>query len=64
MEVEWLFEPAAGRTRVTIVHRLEFAFPIFAAFLGKYVVGVYFIEGVAARTLRCMKAVSEATARA
>ena len=61
MEVEWRFEPLGELTRVTIEHRLDFAFPIFAAFLGKYVVGDYFIEGVAARTLRCMKAISEAT---
>lgn len=60
MEVEWLFELIGDRTQVTIVHRLDFAFPIAAAFLGKYVVGEYFIEGVAKRTLRCMKAVSEA----
>jgi ribosome-associated toxin RatA of RatAB toxin-antitoxin module len=61
MEVEWLFEPLGERTRVTIVHRLDFAFPVFAGFLGKYVVGDYFIDGVASRTLRCMKAISEAT---
>jgi ribosome-associated toxin RatA of RatAB toxin-antitoxin module len=62
MEVEWRFEPLGAWTRVTIVHRLDFSFPIFAEFLGKYVVGDYFIEGVASRTLRCMKAISEATA--
>jgi ribosome-associated toxin RatA of RatAB toxin-antitoxin module len=61
MEVEWRFEPLGNGTRVTIVHRLDFAFPVCARFLGKYVVGGYFIEGVAARTLRCMKAISEAT---
>jgi ribosome-associated toxin RatA of RatAB toxin-antitoxin module len=61
MEVEWVFEPFGPQTRVTIVHRLDFSFPIFARFLGKYVVGDYFIEGVASRTLRCMKAVSETT---
>ena len=64
MEVEWRFEPLGERTRVTIVHRLDFAFPVFAAFLGKYVVGDYIIEGVAARTLRCMKAISEASVSA
>ncbi len=60
MEVEWLFEPAGASTRVTIVHRLEFAFPVLAAFLGRYVVGEYFITGVAKRTLACMKRVAEA----
>jgi ribosome-associated toxin RatA of RatAB toxin-antitoxin module len=63
MEVEWLFEGRGERTRVTIVHRLEFAFPIGAAFLGKYVVSDYFIAGVAARTLGCLKRIAEAAKR-
>ncbi|GAC1591091.1 MAG: hypothetical protein NVS3B28_18580 [Candidatus Velthaea sp.] len=63
MEVEWLFEPIAGGTRVTIVHRLDFAFPFAAAWLGKNVVGAYFIHGVAAKTLGCMKRLAETAAR-
>jgi hypothetical protein len=62
MEVEWTFEPRGSLTRVTIIHRLEFAFPVCAAFLGEYVVGRYFIAGVAARTLRSIKRIAEATA--
>jgi ribosome-associated toxin RatA of RatAB toxin-antitoxin module len=62
MDVEWLFEPIRDGTRVTIVHRLDFAFPVFAAFIGKYVVGEYFVAGVAKRTLARMKRVAEATA--
>lgn len=62
MEVEWIFEPVGRCTRVTIEHRLDFAFPILPAVVGKYVVGAYFIDGVAARTLACMKRVSEAAA--
>ncbi len=64
MDVEWTFEPAGGRTRVTIEHRLEFAFPVFAAFIGKHVVGEYFIAGVARRTLARMKLVAESAANA
>jgi ribosome-associated toxin RatA of RatAB toxin-antitoxin module len=63
MEVEWRFAARGERTRVTIEHRLEFAFPVFAAFLGKYVVGEYFIAGVAARTLARIKLVVEAAAQ-
>jgi ribosome-associated toxin RatA of RatAB toxin-antitoxin module len=59
MDVEWLFEGGSAGTRVTIVHRLEFAFPVAPALIGKFVVGEYFIAGVAARTLRCMKRVAE-----
>ncbi len=60
MDVEWIFEPVGGATRVTIVHRLEFAFPVLAPLVGKYVVGDYFISGVARRTLHCMKSIAEA----
>lgn len=63
MDVEWLFTPLANeRTRVTIVHRLEFRFPFAAAWLGRHVVGDYFIHGVAARTLRRIKALAEGAA--
>jgi len=64
MEVEWTFVPAADRTRVTIVHRLEFAFPVLAAPIERYIVGGYFVDGVARRTLARMKAVAEAAAPA
>jgi ribosome-associated toxin RatA of RatAB toxin-antitoxin module len=63
MDVEWQFAPSAGSTRVTIVHRLAFAFPVAADFLGEHVVGAYFIAGVAERTLGCMKRIAEAAAR-
>ncbi len=63
MEVEWTFAAAADRTLVTIVHRLEFPFPVLAGPIERYVVGGYFVDGVAQRTLRRMKAVAEAAAR-
>jgi ribosome-associated toxin RatA of RatAB toxin-antitoxin module len=60
MDVEWTFEQHAQLTRVTIVHRLEFAFPVLGPFVGKSIVGEYFIAGVAAQTLGCMKRIAEA----
>jgi ribosome-associated toxin RatA of RatAB toxin-antitoxin module len=63
MDVEWRFEPGQRYTRVTIEHRLAFEFPLAAAFVGKYVVGDYFIAGVARRTLSCMKRLAENAAR-
>ena len=64
MEVEWRFTPlAGGATRVTIVLRLEFAFPIAAAWLGRVVVSDYFIHGVAARTLARIKTIAQAGTR-
>ena len=62
MDVEWHFERVAGGTRVTIEHRLQFAFPLAAEWLGRHVVSGYFIHGVAAKTLARMKALAEARA--
>ena len=59
MEVEWLFEPCPGGTRVTIEHRLQFAFPLASEWLGKHVVSGYFVHGVAAKTLARMKQLAE-----
>jgi hypothetical protein len=50
---------AAGRA----AHRLDFAFPFAAAWLGRVVVGGYFVHGVAARTLARIKAIAEAAPR-
>jgi ribosome-associated toxin RatA of RatAB toxin-antitoxin module len=60
MDVEWRFAPLGeGSTRVTIVHRLDFRFPVAAAWLGRHVVSGYFIHGVATRTLAHMKVLAE-----
>ena len=59
MEVEWIFTPLAGGTRVTIEHRLEFLFPVAAEWLGKHLVSGYFVHGVAAKTLARMKQLAE-----
>jgi ribosome-associated toxin RatA of RatAB toxin-antitoxin module len=62
MDVDWIFEPTAAGTRVTIEHRLRFLFPVAAEWLGKHLVGDYFIHGVAAKTLARMKALAEGRA--
>jgi hypothetical protein len=62
MDVEWIFEPINGGTRVTIEHRLQFAFPLAAEWLGRNLVSAYFIHGVAAKTLARVKAIAEAGA--
>lgn len=60
MDVEWVFTALGpDRTLVRIVHRLDFRFPVAAAWLGRHVVAGYFIDGVASRTLGCMKALAE-----
>jgi len=60
MEVVWRFAPAPGGTRVTIEHRLEFAFPVAADWLGEHVVGGFFVDNVARKTLARIKALAEA----
>jgi ribosome-associated toxin RatA of RatAB toxin-antitoxin module len=61
MDVEWIFTPLdAQHTRVQIVHRLAFQFPVAADFFGKYVVSDIFIHGVANKTLARMKVLAEA----
>ncbi len=60
MEVEWRFDPIAAGTRVTIEHLLSFQFPVAAEWLGEHVVGGFFIDNVAGKTLARMKALAEA----
>ena len=62
MDVDWIFEPTATGTRVTIEHRLRFLFPVAAEWLGKHLVSGYFIHGVAAKTLARVKALAEGRA--
>lgn len=60
MDVEWRFTEVEGGTRVTIEHRLEFAFPVASGWLGKHVVGGFFVDAVARKTLARIKALAEA----
>lgn len=62
MDVEWIFEPTATGTRVTIEHRLRFRFPVAAAWLGEHLVCGYFVHGVAGKTLARIKALAEGSA--
>ena len=60
MDVVWRFEESEAGTRVTIEHRLAFAFPFAADWLGRNVVSKFFIENVAGKTLARMKVLAEA----
>ncbi len=51
MQVYWRFTPEGGRTRVTIDHELRSPLALF--------IGKYFIDPIATRTLKCMKAIAE-----
>ena len=58
MSVSWLFEPEGGRTRVTITHDLEGS-PWFGEWFGRRVIGEFFIQSIAGRTLARMKELAE-----
>jgi ribosome-associated toxin RatA of RatAB toxin-antitoxin module len=62
MDVEWRFEPTERGTRVTIEHRLRFQFPVASEWLGEHLVGRFFVDNVARKTLARMKVLAEAHA--
>lgn len=55
MEVVWTFSETPDGVLVRIVHELNFRFPPLAP-LAERIIGGFFIEHIANRTLRCMKA--------
>ena len=59
MDVVWHFAEDDGGTTVSIVHDLDFQFPVAAGMLERYVVCGYFVHGIATRTLNCMKTLAE-----
>jgi len=62
MQVAWRFEPRDGGTRVTIVHDLDYARrPLLGEWFGRAVVGDFFIQSIAGRTLARMKELAEGT---
>lgn len=63
MWVAWRFEPAGAATDVSIEHRLELAWPLVGELVARHVIGPHFIEAIAGRTLRRIKALAEATSR-
>jgi ribosome-associated toxin RatA of RatAB toxin-antitoxin module len=60
MSVAWLFAPLVGGTRVTIVHDLDDTRPSpLRAWFERHVVGDFFIQSIAGRTLAHMKQLAE-----
>ena len=60
MRVAWRFEERNGRCEVSIEHELRLAWPIVGGFAAGWVIGPQFIEPIARRTLRRIKALAEA----
>ena len=63
MHVVWTFDETPDGLRVEIVHDLRFRWPLFAP-LANRIIGNFFIDNIANKTLRHMKAhVEERVAR-
>ena len=62
MEVAWRFEPRDGKVDVSIEHELDLRWPLIGELVARTVIGPQFIEAIAGRTLRRVKALAEAGA--
>ena len=60
MQVAWRFEPNGSGWDVSIEHRLDLGWPLIREFAARHVIGPQFIEAIARRTLRRVKALAEA----
>jgi ribosome-associated toxin RatA of RatAB toxin-antitoxin module len=55
MIVVWHFTETPEGVRVEITHDLELHWPLIGGFVGKYIVGLFFIHHIANRTLAGLK---------
>jgi uncharacterized membrane protein len=61
MEVAWRFEAAPdGSQEVSIHHVLDLRWPLVGRWVARHVIGPQFIDAIAGRTLRRVKALAEA----
>ena len=61
MEVAWRFDALPGGTRVIIEHDLEFRLvPLIGDWIGRRIIGDFFIQSIASKTLACFKELAEA----
>ena len=60
MQVAWRFEPLGDGWEVSIEHDLDLRWPVIGRFAAERVIGPQFIEAIAWRTLRRVKALAEA----
>jgi ribosome-associated toxin RatA of RatAB toxin-antitoxin module len=55
MIVVWYFTETPEGVRVEITHDLELHWPLIGGFVGKYIVGLFFIHHIATQTLAGLK---------
>jgi hypothetical protein len=61
MIVVWTFTETPEGIRVEITHDLDLHWPLIGGFVGKYIVGLFFIHHIASRTLAGLKRKVEST---
>jgi ribosome-associated toxin RatA of RatAB toxin-antitoxin module len=59
MEVTWSFTPGPRGVQVVITHDFTLAWPLIGGFISKYIVGKFFVQSIAAKTLRHIKQTAE-----
>jgi ribosome-associated toxin RatA of RatAB toxin-antitoxin module len=59
MDVAWRFEPAGEEWDVSIHHQLDLRWPLIGGLVARHVIGPQFIDAIAGRTLRRIKALAE-----
>jgi ribosome-associated toxin RatA of RatAB toxin-antitoxin module len=62
MEVAWRFQPIGEAWDVSIHHQLTLRWPLVGRMAARHVIGPHFIDAIAGRTLRRIKALAEAPA--
>jgi uncharacterized membrane protein len=62
MQVAWRFEAHDGQVDVSIEHRLHLRWPLIGELVARTIIGPQFIEAIAGKTLRRVKALAEGTA--
>ncbi len=60
MDVYWLLKREGDATRVTITHDFTLKWPLIGAFVAHRIVGRFFVDAIARRTLNCIKVLVEA----
>ncbi len=59
MQVAWHFVPNGTGYEVSIEHQLDLGWPLIGGVAGRWIIGPQFIEAIARRTLRRVKALAE-----
>lgn len=59
MDVHWLMAPEGDATRVTITHDFMLRWPLIGGFVAHRIVGQFFVEAIARRTLDRIRAMVE-----